>query len=125
MDIRVVAGVAAVWVIIFAVPIAVYGVFSAVSGLQPPGESPMQFLLGTAVSKLGTAVAFVLIWYLAREIIGPQWLLYVGIWWLMFVLGEVGQAIGPSYSLQEAIAGVISESIYLPLSGLIVSWLVR
>jgi len=125
MDIKVIAGVALVWVVIFVVPIAVYGAFSAVSGLQPPGGSPMQFLLGTAVSKLGTAIAFVLIWYLARDVIGPQWLLYVGIWWIMFVLGEVGQAVGPGYSRQEAIAGVISESIYLPASGLIAGWLLR
>jgi hypothetical protein len=32
------------------------------------------------------------------------------------VIGEVGQAIGPGYSWKEAIAGVISEAIYVPLS---------
>jgi hypothetical protein len=58
-------------------------------------------------------------------VLGGQWVLYAGLWWLMFVIGEAGQAIGPDYSVQEAVAGAISETIYFPLSGLIVSWLVR
>ena len=125
MDIKVVASVLLIWVVIFIVPVAVYGAFSAVTGLQPPGESPMQFLVGTAVSKLGTAIAFVAIFYIARDVLGPQWLLYAGLWWLMFAFGEVGQALGPGYSWLEAAAGVISESIYFLVSGLILTWLVR
>lgn len=116
---------ALVWVTIFVVPVLIYGAFAALTGLKPPGSSPALFLVSTAVSKLGTAMAFVGLFYLARDVFGGQWLLYAGIWWLMFVIGEVGQAIGPNYSWQEAIAGAISESIYFPLSGLIVNWLVR
>lgn len=125
METRVFFGTAFIWAVIFVVPILVYGAFSAVTGLQPPGESPMLFLAGTAVSKLGTAIAFAGIFYLARDAIGGQWLLYAGIWWLMFAIGEVGQAIGPTYSWQEAVAGIVSETIYFPLSGLILNWLVR
>lgn len=113
-----------VWAVIFVVPVLVYGAFSAVTGLQPPSDSPTLFLLGTAVSKLGTAIAFVAIFYLARDVIAGQWLLYAGIWWLMFTIGEVGQAITPDYSWEEAVAGVVSETIYFPLSGLILAWLV-
>ncbi|MGN6489825.1 MAG: hypothetical protein ACTHLT_18655 [Devosia sp.] len=116
---------ALVWVTIFVVPVLIYGAFAALTGLKPPGSSPALFLVSTAVSKLGTAMAFVGLFYLARDVFGGQWLLYAGIWWLMFVIGEVGQAIGPDYSWQEAIAGAISESIYFPLSGLIVNWLAR
>lgn len=114
-----------VWAVIFIVPVLVYGAFSAVTGLKPPGNSPALFLLGTAVTKLGTAVAFVGIFHLARDAIGGQWLFYAGIWWFMFVVGEVGQAITPDYSWEEAIAGIVSETIYFPASGLILSWLVR
>jgi len=35
---------------------------------------------------------------------------------MMFVFDEIGQAIGPKYSVQEAFASVVSETIYLPLS---------
>lgn len=123
MELRVGFATALVWATIFIVPIVVYGALAALTGLQPPGSSPVQFLLGTAISKLGTAIAFVGIYYLARDVLGGQWLLYAGLWWVMFALGEAGQVIGPGYSLQEAIAGVVSETIYFPLSGLIVRWL--
>lgn len=113
-----------IWVTIFVVPVVVYGSFSVVTGLRPPGGSPAMFLAGTAVSKLGTAVAFVAIFHLARDVIGDMWLLYAGIWWLMFVLDEIGQVVTGTYSRQEAIAGIISETIYFPLSGLILVWLV-
>ncbi|WP_272906536.1 hypothetical protein [Devosia sp. SL43] len=43
----------------------------------------------------------------------------------MFALGELGQAIAPGYSWPEAAAGLISETIYFPVSGLILVWLVR
>lgn len=118
---RIAFAVGLVFLTIFIVPVLVYGILSRVTGLQPPGDDPMVFLAGVAVSKLGTAVAFVGIWALGREVLGSSWMLYVALWWVMFVLGEVGQAIGPDYSWSEAIAGVISETIYLPLSGVIVA----
>ncbi len=34
----------------------------------------------------------------------------------MYMLVEVGQAIGPSYSIGDALGGVIAEAIYFPLS---------
>lgn len=125
MDLRILLTVPLVWIVLFVVPILVYGVLSAATGLQPPGGNPMLFLAGTAVSKLGTATAFVLVFYLGRTMIAPRWLLYVGIWWLMFALGEVGQTIVPGYSWQEALAGLISETIYFPISGLLLVWLMR
>lgn len=41
----------------------------------------------------------------------------------MFVFDEIGQAIGPKYSVQEVVAGVVSETIYLPLSAYLTQWL--
>jgi hypothetical protein len=110
-----------VFLTLFFVPVIVYGIFSRATGLQPPGEDPSAFLAGVAVSKIGTAIAFVGIWLLGRETLEMQWGLYVLCWWVMFVLGEVGQAMGPDYSWQEAIAGMISETLYLPVSGLLVA----
>ena len=115
--------VLAVFLTLFVVPILVYGAQSQLTGLQPPGDNPVAFLTGVAVSKLGTALAFVGIWLLARDSLGPQLWTYVALWWVMFVLGEVGQAIGPSYSWAEALGGILSETIYLPLSGLLLRWI--
>jgi hypothetical protein len=103
------------------VPILVYALFTVITDLRPPeGVSPAQFLSSVFVSKIGTAIAFVLIFYLARSAMGGRWLIYAFVWWLMFVFGEVGQAIGPDYSWKEAIAGILSETIYVPISGYIV-----
>lgn len=115
--------VAAVFLTIFTVPVPVYGALSRLTGLKPPGDDPRAFLAGVAVSKLGTAIAFVGIWTLAQGSLAPHWLAYVTLWWVMFVLGEVGQAIGPDYSWPEALGGIVSETIYLPASGLILLWL--
>jgi hypothetical protein len=111
--------------IIYIVPFLVYGVFSSVAGLKlPENASPVQFLVSVFVSKIGTAIAFVLIFYLARDSLSGRWLLYAFIWWLMFVIGEVGQAIGPNYSWKEAVAGAISETIYFPLAAFVTNWLI-
>lgn len=114
------ASIGLVFLAIFLIPILVYGALSATIGLQPPGENPTIFLVGVGVSKIGTAIAFVGIWVLGRDQLAPHWLLYVALWWVMFVLGEIGQAIGPDYSWTEAFAGIASETLYLPLSGFIV-----
>jgi hypothetical protein len=116
--------VLSVFLTLFFVPILVYGAQSQLTGLQPPGDDPAAFLTGVAVSKLGTALAFVGIWLLARDSLGPQLWIYVALWWVMFVLGEVGQAFSPNYGWPEAVGGILSETIYLPLSGLILRWMV-
>lgn len=113
-----------VLLILYVVPFLVYGLASAKMDLKPPqGASPARFLASIFVSKIGTAIAFVLLFYLARETFSSQWLLYALIWWLMFIIGEVGQAIGPNYSWKEALAGGISETINLPLCAYLTHWL--
>ncbi|MDR3570966.1 MAG: hypothetical protein P4L81_02070 [Candidatus Pacebacteria bacterium] len=103
--------------IIYVVPFIVYGLASAFFGLPTPeGVSPLMFLVSVLVSKIGASVAFVLIFYFARNSFRDHWFLYAIIWWTMFVIGEVGQAIGPHYSWSYAIAGIISETIYFPAS---------
>ncbi len=126
MIIKILLSIFLVLSVIYIIPFLVYGVFSAVAGLKPPeGASPLTFLLSVLVSKIGTAVAFVLIFYIARESLSDQWLLYALLWWVMYVIGEVGQAIGPNYSWEEAAAGAISETLYFPLSAYIAHWLIK
>lgn len=122
---KIILNIILVLAIIYVVPFLVYSIFSAVAGLKPPeGVSPLQFLVSVFVSKIGTAIAFVLIFYFARSSLSGQWLLYAFIWWSMFVIGEIGQAIGPNYTWKEAMAGAISETVYLPLSAFVANWLI-
>ena len=122
---KLILNVGLVLAIIYIVPFVVYGVGSVVAGLKPPeGASPAGFLLSVLVSKFGTALCFVLVFYLARQELSGRWLLYAGLWWLMFVIGEMGQAIGPQYSWKEAVAGIISETLYWPLSALVTNWMI-
>ena len=111
--------------IIYIVPFLIYGLASVVAGLKSPeGASPARFLVSVLISKIGTAIAFVLIFFFARNSLSGQWMLYAFLWWLMFVMGEIGQTIGPNYTWKEAVAGILSETIYLPLSAYVTNWLI-
>ncbi|UCC71928.1 MAG: hypothetical protein JSV86_16385 [Gemmatimonadota bacterium] len=113
-------------VIMYAVTFLVYGSVAAATGLEPPeGASPGVFLLSVLVVKIGLAAAFVLIFYIARQALVGRWVPYAFAWWLMFVVAEVGQAIGPNYGWTEAIAGIVSETVYCPLAALVTNWLLR
>lgn len=70
-----------VLVVIYVIPLIVYGLFSSLIGAKmPEGVSPMIFLLSVLVSKIGTAIAFVLIFYFARNSFSGHRLLYAFIW---------------------------------------------
>ncbi|HMZ66153.1 MAG TPA: hypothetical protein PLF66_18830, partial [Leptospiraceae bacterium] len=73
-------------------------------------------MISIFISKIGIAIMLCLIYYYTKEIFQTKWLLFAVIIWVMFLFGEIGQAIGPNYSWEEAIAGIISETIYVPLS---------
>lgn len=109
-------------VIMYVVAFLIYGGFSALVGLQPPRDgSPAQFLLSVLLVKLGLAVGFVLLFYVARETWTGRWMVYALIWWLMFAVTELGQAIGPGYTWTEAGAGIIAEAIYCPLAAFLLA----
>jgi hypothetical protein len=113
-------------VIMYVVPFPFYAGAAALTGLQPPaGVSPGTFMLSVLVIKIGAAAAFVLIYYFARDSLAGHWLRYAFAWWLFFVLAEVGQAIGPGYSLTEAVAGILSETVYCPSAAWAVDRLLR
>jgi hypothetical protein len=71
----------------------------------------------TLVMKIGVALGFVLLFRVVATSPARRWLTYAGIWWLMYAVVEVGQALGPGYGLGEAVAGIVAEAIYFPLSG--------
>ncbi len=69
-------------------------------------------------------MAFVLLFSLARSSWAGRWPLYALVWWVMFALIEVGQAVTPDYSWLAAIGGIISEAVYFPLSAFVVARLI-
>jgi hypothetical protein len=119
---RIAASIGVTLVIMYVVAFLVYGAFSAFLDLEPPTDgSPAEFLISIFVVKLGLAVGFVLLFFVARKTWAGRWPLYAAIWWLMFAVTELGQAIGPGYSWTEAIAGIIAEAVYCPLSAFLVA----
>lgn len=120
MFLRIVGAIVATFVIFHVVAFAVYVPWSMVTGLEPTaaGDSPGLFMLSVFVQKLGHAITFVLVFYLAREQLSQRWLLYAALWWVFAALGEAGEAITPVYSWEEAVAGTIAEVVYFPLAAL-------
>ena len=114
---RIILTMLTVLAIIYVVPFLVYSLFTVLTDLKPPVSiSPARFLLSILISKTGTTFAFVLIFYFTRNSWSGHLVLYAFAWWVLFVAGEIGNAMGPGYSWTEAVAGIISETIYLPLS---------
>ena len=109
----------AVLVVIFVIPIPVYAIFSAYFGVKEP-EKKLNFLIGVLFQKIGTALGFVGLFYIGKEVFFDAWLAYSFLWFAMYALTEIGQTYMPNYSAKEAIAGIISEAIYFPLAGIII-----
>jgi len=104
-------------VIMYVVPLPVYALMSAIGLVEMPDEgTPGQFMISVLVVKVGVALGFVLLLRFASGVFAPRWLLYGAIWWMMFAIVEIGQAIGPNYSIGDALGGVIAEAVYFPLS---------
>ncbi len=103
--------------IMYVVPLPVYALMSAIGLVEMPNEgTPGQFMISVLVVKIGVALGFVLLLRLASGVFAERWVLYGAIWWLMFAIVELGQAIGPNYSIGDALGGVIAEAVYFPLS---------
>ncbi len=106
-------------VIMYVVPLPVYALMSTIGLVEMPDEGTSgQFMISVLVVKIGVALGFVLLLRFAYGVFAARWLLYGAIWWLMFAIVEIGQAIGPNYSIGDALGGVIAEAIYFPLSSL-------
>lgn len=111
-------------VIIFVVPVLIYGLFSAVLGLKEP-DKKLSFLLGVLIQKVGTAIGFVALFYLGKDYFIDNWVAYSAVWFVMFALTELGQTIMSDYSKKEAVAGILSELVYFPLAALMLQSLLN
>lgn len=114
---QVLTAAAAVLAMIYLVPFAFYAGASALKLLDiPPAPSPQAFLLGILVTKIGTALAFVLLVPVGAPILPGGWLAYGAIWFAMFAASEAGDAISGRSAWPEAIVGIAAEAVYAPAS---------
>jgi len=121
---KVVLCVLGVVVIVHLGAFLAYGVAGAAGWVKQPEPANMRaFMLGVLVDKTGHAIAFVLLFLLARDGLDGRWMLYAAAWWPLFVLGEVGTAMRPGYSWPEAGAGIAAETMYLPAAALFTQWM--
>lgn len=107
-------------VIIFIVPILIYGIFSRFFGVQEP-EKKLKFFIGVLIEKAGTSLGFVGLFYLGREFFIDNWLIYGLVWFAMFAITEIGQIFTTGSPKKEALAGIISEATYFPLAAYLIS----
>lgn len=115
MQMSVVLAILAVLAIFYFVPFVVYASASAFGWTEVPSESsPKAFLTGVLVTKLGTAVAFVLLLHLGPETWAQNRLLYALIWFLMFATSEIGDGISQRSTWPDVVLGIASEAIYAP-----------
>ncbi len=106
--------------IMYVVPLPVYALMESMGFVEMPTDgTPGQFMLSVLVVKVGVALGFVFLLRLSYDVFADRWLQYAGIWWAMFAIIEIGQAIGPDYAIGDAVGGIIAEAVYFPLS----SWL--
>ena len=115
--IRVVGACAMTFLIMLAVPFPFYAAFEALGIVEmPEGASPAEFMLSVVVMKIGIAVGFVLLYrFSASAWQGRLWK-YAAIWWVMYAVVEIGQGVGPGYGPGDAVAGMLAEGVYFPLS---------
>ncbi len=114
---RIALSMGAVFLIMNLATFVVYGSLAVIMGLEPPADgSPGLFFVSVLIVKLGLAGGFVAFYNLAREIWFTRWMQYALIWWAMFAVIEIGQAIAPNYSWADAMGGILSEAIYFPLA---------
>lgn len=111
-------------IIIFVVPILIYSMAVKYAGLSEP-DKKLSFMVAVLIQKIGTSLGFVALFVVGKEIYISNWLLYGIVWALMFAIVEIGQAIGPGYTKTEAVAGIISEFIYFPLSAFVIAGLLK
>jgi hypothetical protein len=112
--------------IMYLVPFPIYGGLSLVTDIEPPSpDSPGLFMLSVLVVKVGVAIGFVLLFYLSHSRWLENWKTYAGVWWAMFAVMEIGQAIVPEYTWLDAFGGIAAEAIYFPMSAVAVARIIR
>jgi hypothetical protein len=107
-----------IFLTILIIPIFIYAIFAKYLGVKEP-DRKAKFFAGVILQKLGTAFGFLSLFVIAADVFNDKWLIYAGIWFVMFAITEIGQAYLSDYSKKEAVAGIISEAIYFPLAALV------
>ncbi len=103
------------------VPIPVYGLFAVLAWMEMPDSgNPLSFYLSVSVIKAGFAFGFVGLFPRTGS-----WRNYAMTWWVMFAALELGQVVSQTNPLSFAVAGILSEAGYFPLSALLVSRAIR
>ena len=103
------------------VPIPVYGLFAGLGWIpMPDAGDPSSFYLSVSVIKAGFALGFVGLFPRTGS-----WRNYAMTWWVMFVALEIGQVLSQMNPVSFAVAGILSEAGYFPLSALLVSRAIR
>jgi hypothetical protein len=106
--------------ILFFVPFLTYGTYALLTDQEPPDQvEPAVFMASVVLEKIGHTIAFVGLFYLGRRTLRDRWLWYAVAWWVMFVLAEASLALRSGCLWWEATAGMIAETIYLPLAALV------
>jgi hypothetical protein len=117
MTVQLVLSAAAVLAIIYIVPFVFYGIGSRFVAMPSPDDSgPGRFLVGVFVTKLGTAVAFVCLYWVSRAAWDDRWPLYAMLWFVMFAASEIGDLVSRRSTSSEAVIGIASEIVYTPLA---------
>lgn len=110
--------------LIFTIPFVMYGVFAFLKVIETPEQQNAKaFIYNISITKLSTSILFVLLYSLLVQYISDIWLIYSLIWFFTAMIGEIGDTFKPDYSYKEALIGIISEIIYFPLAGFILSLL--
>lgn len=120
VNVSILIAILLVLLILFIVPVIVYGLFSTFFGLKEP-KKKKEFFIGVLIQKIGTSIGFVFLYHLGSGYFGEHWLTYSFVWVLMFAITEVGQTYLSNYSKKEALAGILSELLYFPFSGFVLS----
>lgn len=89
------------------------------------GQSALSLAPSLAVTRFGMALAFVGLWLMVRYDQVERIWTFVFFWWVMLALYEVGQALGPTYDLADAVTGIAAASVALPLAGRIAARFMR
>jgi hypothetical protein len=122
--IEILIGVLIVFGIIFIIPFILYGIFSAFKIIETPKQdNAKNFMYNIIVTKIGTSLLFVLLFYYINLYLPDFWLIYGMIWVISAAIGELGDTFKPNYTFKEAIIGIMSELIYFPLSAVILDFI--
>lgn len=99
---------------------------SARFALAPPTSLPLRAFIATVVlEKAAIAFAFAGVLMLGGRGLLDDWPRYAALWFVMFAVSEVTEVLRRNQGSAEAAAGILSEAVHFPVSGLIAAAILR